>query len=85
MAHELMECEAKNPRLKVKFILTRNNGKPAKFEYSEKRITKEILEENMPKPGDDTLLLFCGPKPMNLELKEIFKDMGYPVDDFVKL
>ncbi|KAF4694444.1 NADH-cytochrome b5 reductase 3 [Perkinsus olseni] len=41
------------------------------------RVTKEMLRDTMPKPGPDTLILLCGPKPMNEAAKGLLKELGY--------
>ncbi|KAF4674654.1 NADH-cytochrome b5 reductase 3 [Perkinsus chesapeaki] len=41
------------------------------------RVTKEMLQETMPKPGPDTLIMLCGPKPMNEAAKGLLKELGY--------
>lgn len=34
------------------------------WEYSKGFVTDEMLKEHMPPPGEDTLILMCGPPPM---------------------
>ncbi|EER06474.1 NADH-cytochrome b5 reductase, putative [Perkinsus marinus ATCC 50983] len=41
------------------------------------RVTKDMLKDTMPKPGPDTLILLCGPKPMNEAARDLLKELGY--------
>lgn len=40
-------------------------------------ITKEMLKENMPEPGPNTLILYCGPPPFEKMMKQHLTDLGY--------
>ena len=40
-------------------------------------MTKELFQKYMPSPADDTFVMLCGPKPMNLFMfKTIIKNMN---------
>jgi len=40
-------------------------------------ITKEMLQNNMPAPGPDTLILYCGPPPFEKMMKQHLTELGY--------
>jgi len=53
---------AKHPtRMKVWYTLDRP---PTSWAYSSGFITDGMISEHLPQPGDDTLMLMCGPPPM---------------------
>ncbi|TRY54284.1 hypothetical protein DNTS_021270, partial [Danionella cerebrum] len=59
---ELEEIMANHPtRLKLWFTVDRA---PDGWEYSEGFINEEMVRKHLPPPGDDTLILMCGPPPM---------------------
>lgn len=59
---ELEEVLANNPdRFKLWFTLDRA---PENWEYSEGFISEDLVRNHLPPPGDDTLILMCGPPPM---------------------
>nr|ACI33240.1 NADH-cytochrome b5 reductase 3 [Salmo salar] len=59
---ELEEIAANHPtRFKLWFTLDRA---PEDWEYSQGFISEEMVRDHLPPPGDDTLILLCGPPPM---------------------
>uniref|UniRef100_A0A8C7P7P0 NADH-cytochrome b5 reductase n=1 Tax=Oncorhynchus mykiss TaxID=8022 RepID=A0A8C7P7P0_ONCMY len=59
---ELEEIAANHPtRFKLWFTLDRA---PEKWEYSQGFISEDMVRDHLPPPGDDTLILLCGPPPM---------------------
>ncbi|XP_056604030.1 NADH-cytochrome b5 reductase 3 [Triplophysa dalaica] len=59
---ELDEVLAKNPtRFKLWYTLDRA---PEGWEYSQGFISEEMVRNHLPPPGNDTLILMCGPPPM---------------------
>jgi len=40
-------------------------------------ISKEMLKEQMPAPGPDTLILYCGPPPFEAMMKKHLSELGY--------
>jgi len=40
-------------------------------------ITAEMLKEQMPAPGPDTLILYCGPPPFENMMKTHLSNLGY--------
>ena len=40
-------------------------------------ITKEMLKEQMPAPGPETLICYCGPPPFEKMMDQHLKDLGY--------
>uniref|UniRef100_A0A4W5Q974 NADH-cytochrome b5 reductase n=1 Tax=Hucho hucho TaxID=62062 RepID=A0A4W5Q974_9TELE len=59
---ELEEIAANHPtRFKLWFTLDRA---PEEWEYSHGFISEDMVRDHLPPPGDDTLILLCGPPPM---------------------
>lgn len=59
---ELEEVLANNPRrFKLWFTLDRA---PEGWEYSQGFINEDMVRNHLPPPGNDTLILMCGPPPM---------------------
>ncbi|KAK6487971.1 NADH-cytochrome b5 reductase 3-like isoform X1 [Huso huso] len=59
---ELEEITVKYPsRFHLWYTLDRA---PEDWEYSQGFINEKIIKDQMPPPGDDTLILLCGPHPM---------------------
>jgi nitrate reductase (NAD(P)H) len=53
---------------------------PEDWPFAKGRINKAMLEEVLPPPGDDTLILFCGPEPLVEQiLKPSMVELGYDV------
>jgi cytochrome-b5 reductase len=51
---------------------------PANWKYSSGFITAEMISQHMPPPGDDTLILMCGPPPMvKFACKDNLEKLGY--------
>ena len=47
-------------------------------------MTKEMIKAHMPPPGEDTIILFCGPPPFTNMLKQLLPEMGYTEDMLLK-
>ncbi|XP_051544500.1 NADH-cytochrome b5 reductase 3 [Myxocyprinus asiaticus] len=59
---ELEEIMANHPtRFKLWFTLDRA---PQGWGYSQGFISEDMVKDHLPPPGDDTLILMCGPPPM---------------------
>nr|XP_043877946.1 NADH-cytochrome b5 reductase 3-like [Solea senegalensis] len=59
---ELEEIQVNHPdRFKLWFTLDRA---PEEWEYSQGFISEDMVRERLPPPGEDTLVLMCGPPPM---------------------
>uniref|UniRef100_A0A8D2ZUJ6 NADH-cytochrome b5 reductase 3 n=1 Tax=Scophthalmus maximus TaxID=52904 RepID=A0A8D2ZUJ6_SCOMX len=59
---ELEEIQVNNPdRFKLWFTLDRASDD---WEYSQGFISEDMVRERLPPPGDDALVLMCGPPPM---------------------
>jgi len=43
-------------------------------------ITKDMLQANMPAPGPNTLILYCGPPPFEKMMKQFLGELGYSDD-----
>uniref|UniRef100_A0A3B3IBU2 NADH-cytochrome b5 reductase n=1 Tax=Oryzias latipes TaxID=8090 RepID=A0A3B3IBU2_ORYLA len=59
---ELEEIQVKHPdRFRLWFTVDRA---PLDWEYSQGFIDEDMVRERLPPPGEDTLILMCGPPPM---------------------
>lgn len=59
---ELEEIQVNHPdRFKLWFTLDRA---PEDWEYSQGFINEDMVRDHLPAPGDDSLILMCGPPPM---------------------
>nr|XP_019962756.1 PREDICTED: NADH-cytochrome b5 reductase 3-like [Paralichthys olivaceus] len=59
---ELEEIQVNNPdRFKLWFTVDKA---PENWEYSQGFISEDMVREHLPPPGDDALVLMCGPPPM---------------------
>lgn len=72
---ELDDLAAAHPgRFKVYHVL---NKAPSKWDGGSGFITKDVLAARLPPAGAGTLVLRCGPKPMNDAMKGYLDDLGY--------
>jgi nitrate reductase (NAD(P)H) len=54
---------------------------PEHWAFSTGRITDQMLQMHLPSPGDDVLILFCGPESMiNLTVKPGLQRLGWNTD-----
>ncbi|ELK34980.1 NADH-cytochrome b5 reductase 1 [Myotis davidii] len=62
LREDLEELQAQYPsRFQLWFTL---DHPPADWAYSQGFVTADMIQEHLPSPGDDVLLLLCGPPPM---------------------
>ncbi|SPO20328.1 related to cytochrome-b5 reductase [Ustilago trichophora] len=75
LKNELDELAAKHKdQFRVHYFL---NEAPAGWKGGVGFVTKEALEQNMPKPADDIKILFCGPPGMQTAVKKHLAELGY--------
>lgn len=55
-----------------------------KWKYGVGFVDSEMMRKNLPAPGKDTLILFCGPPPFEKMMKKNLSDLGYADDMFFK-
>jgi cytochrome-b5 reductase len=82
LVREMLEdLRNKNPdRFKLHYTLDRP---PAGWQYSSGFITEEMIKNQMPPPGAETLILACGPPPMiKFAIKPNLEKAGYSLDRF---
>ena len=77
---ELEEC-AKDPRVRIWYTLDR----PADgWKFGSGFINEDMIREHLPGPGDDTLVLMCGPPPMiTYACKPNLEKIGFASTSFV--
>lgn len=68
-------CEQNPGRFKVHHVL--NEPPFSKWKGSKGFVTKDILKEHLPAPGPRTLVLRCGPGPMNKAVGAALEELGY--------
>lgn len=57
---------------------------PEDWEHSKGRIDFEMMEKHLPPPGDESLILICGPEPMiEAVLKPSLLKLGWDMDSVV--
>ncbi|KAL1520043.1 hypothetical protein AB1Y20_023519 [Prymnesium parvum] len=80
--HMLEELQNKHPdRLKVWYTVDRP---PPRWKYSSGFITATMISDHLPPPGDDTLVLMCGPPPMvKFACLENLNQLGYAKENLV--
>nr|AAC72953.1 unknown [Homo sapiens] len=62
LREDLEELQARYPnRFKLWFTL---DHPPKDWAYSKGFVTADMIREHLPAPGDDVLVLLCGPPPM---------------------
>lgn len=54
----------------------------ANWKYGTGFVTKDMIDKNLPKPGPDTVILYCGPPPFEEMMKKHLGELGYS-DDMV--
>ncbi|KAJ9516208.1 hypothetical protein QJQ45_024640 [Haematococcus lacustris] len=75
MRDELEQLARSHPsRFKMYHVL---NVAPDSWTQGVGFITPELIKEHMPPPGPDTLVLRCGPGPMNDAMKKHLGALGY--------
>jgi len=47
-------------------------------------LTKELLEVQLAAPGDEHLVMYCGPPPMNDHVRQALLDIGHAENNVVK-
>lgn len=40
-------------------------------------ITKDMIQQNLPAPGEQTIILYCGPPPFEDMMKKHLTELGY--------
>lgn len=70
--------QTRKARFRIHHTLT---NPPEHWPYSTGRITDVMLQKHLPSPGDDALVLVCGPEGMvNLAIKPGLQRLGWNID-----
>jgi len=77
-----LEAVALDPRIKVYHTL--DVAPKAGWKGFEGFVTKEMIAKAMPTPGKGTLMLQCGPPPMNKLVSDLLKELGYTENNVYK-
>jgi len=71
-------AEEEPARFRLHFTL---DYPPSNWQQSEGFVTKEMIQAHLAAPGDDCLILMCGPPPMiKYACKPNLQALGYPAD-----
>ena len=74
------ETDAKQKNFHLWYTIDRPTDS---WKYSTGFITKKMIEDHMPPPGPDTLILMCGPPPMiQFACIPALEELGYTEDMF---
>lgn len=58
---------------------------PKDWKYSEGFVDQKMIKNNMPKPGDNPIMLFCGPPPMlKYAVQPNLEKLKYPMERFLQ-
>ncbi|XP_056409121.1 NADH-cytochrome b5 reductase 3-like [Hyla sarda] len=75
---ELEEIRANHPAFKLWYTLDRA---PEQWDYSQGFVNEDMIKSFMPPPGDDVLILMCGPPPMvQYAINPSLDKLGYSQD-----
>ncbi|KAM9312614.1 NADH-cytochrome b5 reductase 3 [Gastrophryne carolinensis] len=79
LRNELEEVQANHSsRFKLWYTLDRA---PDNWDYSQGFVNEDMIKSFMPPPGDDVLMLMCGPPPMiQYAISPSLDKLGYPQD-----
>jgi cytochrome-b5 reductase len=77
LRNELEQAEKSNGNFSLHYTLDKPN---ANWGYSSGFITPAMIQEHLPAPADDTLILICGPPPMVKFMCKNLDDLGYSQD-----
>ncbi|XP_075711874.1 NADH-cytochrome b5 reductase 3 [Rhinoderma darwinii] len=78
LREELEEIRANYPSFKLWYTLDRA---PENWDYSQGFVNEDMVKAFMPPPGDDVLILMCGPPPMiQYAINPSLDKLGYPQD-----
>ncbi|CAD7697594.1 unnamed protein product [Ostreobium quekettii] len=53
---------------------------PSGWNQGKGYISGDMIKNNCPPPGDDVLMLYCGPSPMTAAMTTLLDDLGYSKD-----
>lgn len=85
LREELRELAQNNQEV-FKIYFTVDIAPPAETKWTEGVgfMTKEMIKQHMPPPGEHTLIMFCGPPAFNKMLKQLLPELGYTEDMMFK-
>jgi cytochrome-b5 reductase len=72
---------ARTTTLKVYYIL---DSAPPSWTGGAGFVTQEMLEAHLPPPGDDVLIVHCGPPPMNASVRKHLETIGHKAEAIFK-
>lgn len=78
---QLDETAAAEDRFSVYYVL---NNPPSNWNGGVGFVTKDMLEEQFGRAESDSLVIMCGPPPMNKAMKPILLDLGYSESQIFK-
>lgn len=81
MRDQLDQLDRNDSSFSIYYVL---NDPPPGWSGGVGFVTKDILEQQFGPPQDDSLVLMCGPPPMNKAMRTILDGMGYDNDHIFK-
>ncbi|CEL99134.1 unnamed protein product [Vitrella brassicaformis CCMP3155] len=85
LVRDMLEAELQKHPDRFKLWYTLDRPPSAGWKYSSGFITKEMIQEHLPPPAPDTLILMCGPPPMiKYACKANLEALGYPKEDMLE-
>ena len=81
LKQELQEVEQNNPeRFDLHLTVDIKPEKGRNWTQGVGFVTKEMIKEHLPAPGNNTLILYCGPPIFTDLMKKHLTEMGYTED-----
>lgn len=78
LREELESLASNNPeKFKLHFTVDIAPEESAQWKGGVGFVTKEMIQQKLPPPGPDTLILFCGPPPFVDMMSKHLKELGY--------
>jgi len=77
LVREELEALTKNDNFSLYCVL---QEPPANWTQGTGFVSQEVITQQLPPPGPDTLILLCGPGPMNVAMEKHLAALGYSKD-----
>lgn len=71
-------------KFKLYFTVDIEPAKSQNWNYGVGFVDPAMMVKNLPAPGKDTLILFCGPPPFEKMMKKNLTELGYDDNMFFK-
>jgi len=78
---ELDAITAADKRFSVFYVL---NNPPTGWKGGEGFVSRQMIEEHLPRPSADNLIMMCGPPAMNAAMQAHCQKIGYPKEQVIE-